>query len=283
MMVEPKSNRVLVNGINMHYWDWEGNGPPMVMLHPSTGFGRMWDWVARELHPRYRILALDQRGHGDSEKPKGSYAAEEYAADLDAFAGALGLERFILAGNSLGVRVGIIYAAQRAQKVSHFIQVGGPHYSFLAPGEDVEAWQTRARETRAAPRRFASAAEAKGALHASRPSLSEEALEHIVQHNTNRHPDGSVEWKYDSEAVADGLAHALDDLRGYVRGIRCPTLMLRAEKSWELTPERMPQVEALFPTARWVTIEGAVYSLQLEKPAAVARAIRGFLEETAEA
>lgn len=282
-MTEPKSKRVLANGIDLHYWDWEGSGPTMVMLHPSSASGRIWDWVARELHPRYRILAPDLRGHGDSAKPSQGYRGEDSAADLEALAAALGLERFILVGNSLGVRVGIIYAAQWPQRVSHLILVGGPHYGFLFPDEDWQWWQERAEQMRAMPRRFPSAAEAGAALHAVRPSLTEEALNHIVGHNTNRNPDGSLEWKYDPVLVAEGLAHACDDLTGYVKKLTCPILALRAEGSWELTAERMPKVQPLFPTARWVTIAGTVYLLQLEKPREVARAIRDFLAETAEA
>lgn len=282
-MSEPRSKRVFVNGIDLHYWDWEGSGPTLVMLHPSSGFGRIWDWVAQELHPQYRVLAPDQRGHGDSAKPPQGYRGEDFAADLEDFAAALGLERFILVGNSLGVRVGIIYAAQRPERVSHLVLVGGPHYAFLFPGEDLKWWQERAQEMRGAPRRFASAAQAKEALHAARPSLGEEALEHIIRHNTDRLPAGGVEWKYEPSLVAEGLAHVPGDLTGYIRRLACPILALRAEGSWELTAERMPKVQALFPTARWVTIEGVVYSLQLEKPQAVARAIRRFLEETAEA
>lgn len=282
MPAEPKSKRVSVNGLTLHYWDWESNGPTLIMLHQSSGFGRVWDWVAQELHPDYRILALDQRGHGDSDKPAGGYSGQDYASDLEGFMDALGIQRCVLVGNSLGVRVGIIYTAQHPERVSHLVLVGGPHYAFLFEGEDLDWWKNRAQEMRTGPRRFPSAAEAMQALHAARPSFSQEALEHVIRYNMNHYPDGSVEWKYDPVHVAEGLEHVPDNLVPYITQLTCPILALRAEKSWELTPERMPKVEALFPTARWVTITGAVYTLQLEKPREVAQAIRDFLAATGE-
>jgi pimeloyl-ACP methyl ester carboxylesterase len=280
MTAEPKSKWCSANGINIHYWDWEGSGPTMVLLHNSTGMGRIWDWLARELHPRFRILAPDQRGHGDTDKPASGYSGEDYADDFNGFLEALGIDRCIAAGNSLGVRVGIIQAARRPETVSHLIMVGGPHYAFLYEGEDVEWWVNQSKRVRTQVRRFPAAEEAAKAFQAARPSVSDEAAAHVIKYNTNQLPDGSVEWKYSSDGVADGLTHASDNLQHYVRQIRCPVLGLRAADSWELTAERMPKVEALFPTARWVTVENATYYLQLEQPQVTARAIQDFLAET---
>ena len=107
-------------------------------------------------------------------------------------------------------------------------------------------------------------------------------VDHTLEHNTNRLADGSVEWQFAPEWVADGLLHATDDLRSYAAKIKCPVLILRAENSWELTPQRMPQVEAVFPAARIVTIEGVRQNLELEAPEKVADNIRAFLAEVSD-
>jgi pimeloyl-ACP methyl ester carboxylesterase len=254
----------------------------MVLLHNSTGMGRIWDWVAQELHPYYHILAPDQRGHGDTDKPDSGYSGEDYTDDFDGFLEALGIDRCIAVGNSLGVRVGMIQAARKPETISHLVMVGGPHYAFLFEGEDVEWWQNQSNRIRTAVRRFASPEEAAKAFQTARPSVSDEAAAHVIKYNTNQHPDGSVEWKYSSAGVADGLTHASDNLQHYIKAIKCPVLALRAADSWELTPERMSKVEPLFPTARWVTVENATYYLQLEQPHVTAQAIRDFLAETGE-
>ena len=278
----PHSRQVELSELSLHYWEWAGQGDatPIVCLHPSGHYGRIWEWVAQQLTPTYRVLAPDQRGHGDSGQPASGTAAEDYAADVEALAEQLGLERFVLAGHSLGARTGMVYAALHPARVSHLVLVGGPHFSTLQPGADVEYWQNNARNTAARPRRQPSAAAAIDAVRAQYPHFSQAALQHIVQHNTRTLPNGGLEWKYDPAFVADGLTHALDDLRPYAARITCPVLILQAEHSWELTPERMPQVEAAFSSAaavRRVTIPGAVGNLELEKPAEVAAAIREWL------
>ena len=275
-MSDPQSRTTQVNGFRMHYWDWPGSGQDVVCLHPSGHYGRIWEWVAQRLQPDFHVIAPDQRGHGGSGRVPGA-AAEDYADDLDELASAAGLDRFVIAGHSLGARAGMVYAAQHPERVRALILVGGPHYSTLERGADVEYWQNNSRTMRARPKGLASRAAAADLLRTSYPAFSEAAVEHAAQHNTNLEPDGRAEWKYDPEWVADGLLHATDDLTGYAAEIRCPVLILRAEKSWELTPERMAKVQQLLPTSHVVTIEGVVQNLELEAPEAVAREIRAFL------
>jgi pimeloyl-ACP methyl ester carboxylesterase len=280
MVAEPKRKQAIVNGITMTYWDWESPGATVVLLHNSSGFGRIWDWVARELHPDFRVVAPDLRGHGDTDKPGHGYAAEDHASDIEDLTRQLGLDWIILGGHSLGGRIGLIYATRHPHQVKQLVLVGGPHYvSLVDDAEESERVRQSADQMRKSPREFASLTEAKDALRITRPYLNDEALEHILTHNTNRRPNGSVEWKYDPEAVAEGLEHMSDDLKPYVRRLACQVLITPAEHSRELTPERLPVLKPLFPTGQWVTIPGAVQLIQLEKPVALANAIRDFVWE----
>src|SRR5262245_40115932 len=92
----------LPGGLKIHYYEWAGPGPDLVLLHPSSGYGRMWEWLADALGSRFHVYALDQRGHGDSGRPDGDYSAEEYAHDLHLFFESVGISRAIVAGQSLG-------------------------------------------------------------------------------------------------------------------------------------------------------------------------------------
>ncbi len=278
-MSEPQSKQVAMDGFKLRYWEWPGSGPAIVCLHPSNNYGRIWEWVAQRLAPEFRVLAPDQRGHGDTGHPAVGAAAEDYAADLEAFAQRIGLDRFVVAGHSLGARAAMVFAAQHPERVSHLVLVGGPHYSTLHPGADVEYWHNNSARTRARAKSNASREAALAIVRASYPHFNDAMVEHVVQHNTNAMPDGTVEWKYDPAWVADGLMHALDDLRGFAAGVKCPTLLLRAEKSWELTPERMEEIEKLLPTSKTITVPGVVQNLELEAPAEVAALIKEFRAE----
>jgi pimeloyl-ACP methyl ester carboxylesterase len=280
MPTEPKRKEASVNGIRMTYWDWESNGPTILLLHNSSGFGRIWDGVARELHPDFRIVTPDLRGHGDTDKPAGGYAAEDHAADIEGLIRQLKMDWLIVGGDGLGGRVGLIYAAEHPRQVQYLLLVGGPSYiSLVADAAESERVRMSVEKMRTSPRRFASIVKAKDALRNVRPYLSDAALDHILTYNTNRDAAGEVEWKYDPVAVAEGLAHMPDDLNAYVKRLECPVLIAPTEGSPEFTPERVPKIKPLFPRGQWVTIEGARMVIQLEQSVALANEIRSFVWE----
>src|SRR5262245_29000307 len=88
----------LANGLNLHYYELPGRRPALIFLHPSSGYGRMWEWTADHLGDQFHVYALDQRGHGQTDKPDGDYSAQEYAADLLLFVETLGIDRAVVAG-----------------------------------------------------------------------------------------------------------------------------------------------------------------------------------------
>jgi pimeloyl-ACP methyl ester carboxylesterase len=104
------SRRLDVGGLSLHYLDWDGGGPPLVMLHGYTSHARDWDHTAAALSDKYRVLALDQRGHGDSEWAS-RYGVGLMADDLLAFLDALWLGQVTLMGLSMGGIAAFLVAA----------------------------------------------------------------------------------------------------------------------------------------------------------------------------
>src|SRR5688572_21319446 len=104
-----RDRTVSANGLQLHYVEWGNPGArPIVLLHGITGHARTWDHLAMDLGHAFRVIALDQRGHGDSPPaPDGDYSTAAMARDLGAFADALGLGTFTLLGLSMGGRIGI--------------------------------------------------------------------------------------------------------------------------------------------------------------------------------
>ena len=100
-MFPPKSSFVNINGIRIHYLDWGGDGPALVFL---TGMGcsaYIFGQFAPRFTDNFHVLALDRRGHGDSDCPETGYDPDTLTDDLRQFLDALGIEKAILAGHSM--------------------------------------------------------------------------------------------------------------------------------------------------------------------------------------
>ena len=262
----------LTNGLKLHYYEWPGPGPALIFLHPSSGYGRMWEWTADHLGSRFHIYALDQRGHGASGRPDGDYSAEEYANDLQLFVSAIGVERAILAGQSLGGRVGQVFAAVYPERTLGLALVGGPHLSNFFPTRqaviNVLAASQRMLESQT---EFPSKDAAFDYLRKLRPRDAEPALRHRLEHNfTEAGPGWAV--KYDKVRVALGLAHMADDLRKYAARTSCPVAILRGRQGSELTAEDAKRVADCWKNATVIDVDGD-YALQMENPAGLAEAL----------
>ncbi|MDQ2960376.1 MAG: alpha/beta hydrolase [Candidatus Dormibacteraeota bacterium] len=92
--------------------DWPGTGLPVVALHGLASNSRWWDLVADRLSPRHRVLALDLRGHGLSDRPESGYSIEEVAADVAAAIATLGIGPHVVAGHSWGASIALRHGAE---------------------------------------------------------------------------------------------------------------------------------------------------------------------------
>ena len=265
----------LENGLTLHYYEWPGPRPNLILLHPSSGYGRMWEWTANALGRHFHVYALDQRGHGDSGRPDGDYSAEEYAQDLFLFCKQVGIDKAIVAGQSLGGRVGMVFAATHPEMVEALGLVGGPHMSNFFPTREatinVLGAAQRMLESRT---EFPSRDAALDYLRTQRRRDREDSLRHRLEHNTKPAGNG-VAVKYDNVRVAIGLAHMADDLRKYAAKTTCPVAILRGSSGAELSIEDAKAVAPCWKRAVVIDIEGD-YALQMENPEGLAQALISF-------
>ncbi|MCC6381376.1 MAG: alpha/beta hydrolase [Dehalococcoidia bacterium] len=100
-MIEPLARRIPGDGVTLQVYEWPGEDPPILLVH-ATGFhARCWDQVVARL-PGRRVVALDMRGHGLSEKPEPPYSWRSFGGDVAAVCRALGLRGAIGVGHSKG-------------------------------------------------------------------------------------------------------------------------------------------------------------------------------------
>ena len=121
----PREQWIAVNGLNFHYRDWGGSGRSLVLLHGLASTCHIWDLVAPVLSADYSVLALDQRGHGESSKPEEGYGFPSVAQDLLGFIRGLGLERPIIIGHSWGGDVALEFSVSHPSETSGLCFVDG--------------------------------------------------------------------------------------------------------------------------------------------------------------
>src|SRR5829696_11552 len=150
--ITPVTRAVPGDGVRLCAREWGGGGQAVVLLHGLASNARIWDGVASRLAGAgLRVVALDQRGHGDAEQPGSGYDFASVGRDLAAALAALGIERPLLAGHSWGANVALQFAADRPGSVAGLVLVDG---ALLGVAE----WAGTTREEvrrRLAPPRFA--------------------------------------------------------------------------------------------------------------------------------
>jgi pimeloyl-ACP methyl ester carboxylesterase len=267
---------VVLHGRRFHYTEWgQASARPLVLLHGVTGHARTWDDEAGLLAERYRPLALDQRGHGDSEPvPDGDYSDAALLGDLVAFVDTLHLERLTLVALSLGGRVAMNYAGHHPDRVERLVIVDiGPE---IAPAGRARVGMLMA----AAPERFDSVEDVVTHMRANNPLYTEALLRRRAQHAVRPLPGGGFTWKYDRalrDAIRQGRLRVPADLWPQWRAITCPTLLIRGEHSDVLSEETAKGMIDTQPAARLAVVAGAGHTVPGDQPAAFQALLRQFL------
>ncbi|GGV76103.1 MULTISPECIES: alpha/beta fold hydrolase [Streptomyces] len=246
--------------------DWPGRGPDVLLLHGLAGHAGEWDGIARALSPRYHVVAVDQRGHGASERHPGDVSRAAYVADVVTVAARLGLHRPVLVGQSLGGHTALLTAAAHPGLVRALVCVeAGPG----GDGPDVpsriggwlDSWPVPFPSRDAAARFFGG-----GAVGAGWAAGLEQR------------DDG---WwpRFDRDVMVASLAeNARRSFWQEWSGITCPTLAVWAQRG--IVESR--EVDEMFvrqPGLRGVSVPGTGHDLHLERPDLLSRVIRDFLDE----
>ncbi|MGZ6931307.1 MAG: alpha/beta fold hydrolase, partial [Acidimicrobiia bacterium] len=172
----PDSHTVEVRGLRFHFVDWgRPDLPPVLFLHGFSGHCRTWDHAAASLGDVFRVVALDQRGHGDSDWA-GLYGSRPMVDDVAAFADAVGLARFSLVGASMGGVNAYCFAAEHPERVERLAVVD------IGPEVDRRGIERIVQNARSEDV-FADAAGAYAKARAENPLADEPMLRNRVERN----------------------------------------------------------------------------------------------------
>ncbi|MGZ3495918.1 MAG: alpha/beta fold hydrolase [Thermodesulfobacteriota bacterium] len=124
-MSEPRMVKAKGDGINIQLAIWGGKEKQILCVHGITANSRFWDCLASALSPHHRVIAMDLRGRGLSDKPPTGYSIENHCKDIVALMNDQGLKRPVLMGHSLGAFISLVFAAQNPEKIDRLILVDG--------------------------------------------------------------------------------------------------------------------------------------------------------------
>jgi pimeloyl-ACP methyl ester carboxylesterase len=262
-----------MRGLRFHYRDWRSRragAPTLVLLHGFTSHARSWDAFADAMTDRYRVLALDQRGHGETAWAP-TYARHEMVDDLAAFVKALGLSGFALLGLSMGGGVSFEYAGRRPKELARISIVD------IAP-EIVTEGMTRIRTGVQATDVFASPDEAFAQARKANPRPPEAVHRARIDAGLMRTEEGQWTWRYDRALRVAGLPPR--DIEGGWRAcanINVPAQLIRGELSDILSPEIARRMMATIPNLRLDEVKNSGHSVPLDAPDGFLKAAREFL------
>ena len=265
-----------LRGLRFHYRDWtsrRADAPALVLLHGFTGHARSWDVFAEAMTDRYRVLALDQRGHGESAwTAPDQYGVGAMADDLEAFVLALGLRDFALVGLSLGGLVTIEYAGRRAKPFAACVIVDiGP--------EIAQAGSSRIQANVQAADTFPSREEAFAAARADNARPPEALHRQRSDAGLMRTEDGRWTYRYDRALRSPLNLRRRDAATAWqsCANINVPTQLIRGELSDILAPEIAERMLQIIPDARLAVVPRAGHGVPLDAPAEFLAAARQFL------
>jgi pimeloyl-ACP methyl ester carboxylesterase len=289
--VDAKDRFVEANGIRLHYIEWGGDAPPVVLLHATGFLARLWEPIAVQMTARFHVFALDARGHGDSDKPvlslvegpapAGGYGWEGLAADLMGFLDSLGLAGVPIVGHSSGAAGAIRLAALRPEYVAAAVLIEPTVF----PPMPVEGSDERKEQlaSGAARRRMVwDSREELMAAYRQRRAFAgwrEDVLRLFAEHGTFSREDGRIELKCPGEIEAELYRNSLSpDVWDLLPRVRCPALVIRGEKTEPMLAMVAEGVAQRIPGARLATIAGGSHFVPMERPDAIASEALAFLE-----
>ena len=266
--VAPAERWIDVDGLRLKALDWGTAGkPPVLLLHGMAMHAWTWDQNALAWNDAFHVVGVDQRGHGDSDRPpRGTYLSEIMARDSVLMADALGWGRFSLVGQSMGGHNGMVAAINHPDRIERLV------ISDMEPLFQLELMDFMRKAD--APPVYDSFDDFVTAAAARNPRAPAELHRRRAGQALKQLPDGRWTPKYDFWAPKDW---APLDLWPRLGEIRCPTLLVRGAESPVLRQDHADRMVEAIPDCQLVVVPNAGHSIGTDNPEMYERCIRQFL------
>ena len=285
----PTSHYLTLRELRCHYLDWSetvaSGRLTAIFLHGFADTARSWTPIAERLtQVGHRVIAPDLRGFGQSGwvGPGGYYHFPDYVADVDALSHALGLERYLLVGHSMGGTVATLLAGSRPERVAALALLEGlgpPSNEPEHAPDRFRQWLDDIRGDGRARQRTMSRQEAALRLQRQHPTVPASILDAQLDSLLREESPGVHAWHLDPlhRTTAPTPFYAAT-YRAFAARVRCPVLLLDGGEDGFHPPDEAERVAA-FPRPITRSLPGAGHMMHWTQPDALADALLSFFQQ----
>jgi pimeloyl-ACP methyl ester carboxylesterase len=258
------------DGLTLNASDYGGEGKrPLLFVHGGSAHAHWWDFVAPAFVDRFHVLALDQRGHGDSPRTaQWSYGTRQYVADLEAIIAHWGLPAPVLVGHSMGGHTVLNYAGDHSEQLKAMVVIDSP------AGYPAEALEALREVAQRPSRPYPTLEEAIAKFRTNPPqnNAKPEILQYVARHSFRQDESGGWVHKMDRRTFIREPISASKILGQ----IRCPALYIRAALS-VIRREVGEKIAAGIAGCGFVTIPDSYHHIMIDNPEGLIAALDEFL------
>ncbi len=262
--------------INFFYQIYGKGDKKLVFLHGLMGYGSNWRTVAKEFEADFEVLVFDQRGHGRSIKPKTGYAPENYAEDLIKILDDLKWQKIYLVGHSMGGRNALNFASRFPERVEKLV------IEDIGPESDPKGEDGIYKLLNLVPVPFKTKESARAFFQSDFIKLYEghenpRTLGLFLYSNLTDQPDGTLNWRFNLSGILESVkAGRAQDRWNEVSALKIPTLLIRGEKSKDLSKETFQKMLSANKNIKGIEIANAGHWVHADQPQKVVEALKEF-------
>lgn len=264
------SRRVDIDRIALNLRE-SGTGPLMLFFHGITSNSAVFAPLMAQLSARFTTVAVDQRGHGLSDKPESGYEANDYADDIAGLIRTLGRGPAILVGHSLGARNSVTAASRNPELVRSVIAID------FTPYIETEALDALESRVNAGDRIFSDVEAVQAYLAGRYPNIPADAIR-IRAESGYRQVEGGLRPLASPSAMAQTAKGLRADLTQAYRDVAKPVLIVRGEESRLVSAAALAKTSRLRPDLPVVVVPGADHYVNEVCPEVTLKAITNFID-----
>jgi len=257
------SNMLLRTGVRLRFaYQGEPGGEPIIMLHGYSDSWVSYSTVLPLLDKKYRVYILDQRGHGESDRPAGGYALQKFAEDVLAFMDQMNIKQATIVGHSMGSFVGQHVAVAAPDRVKRLVLAGSATTIRNAVVSDLQREVNTLPDP--VPEKFVRDFQSSTAFQ----PLADEFMNAVVKESMSL---PARVWREVMVAMLSPEAQV------ELRKIKVPTLILWGDKETIFPRSEQELLLAALPNARLKVYEDTGHAMHWERPERFAKDLQEFM------